>query len=69
MTRELSSWLDVRLVKYGLHWQNFPGNDALITAVKQWFITISAEFYNFSMYAVVYHWKKCVAKNCDYIET
>ena len=48
--------------------QHFPGNDAVIRAVKQWATSACADFYECAMQALVHRWRKCIANSGDYVE-
>jgi len=73
------SWLDCldlatsdyhlfRPMKDGLHGQNFPTNNAIIAAVKQWGTSTGIDFYECCMQAVAHCWQKCIANGGDCVE-
>jgi hypothetical protein len=55
-------------MKDGLRGQNFPSNDAVVRAVKQWATSAGADFYECGMQALVHRWRKCIANGGDYVE-
>jgi len=55
-------------MKDGLCGQHIPSNNAVIAAVKQWFISADADFYEHGMQALVYCWQKCTANGGDCVE-
>ncbi len=54
------------LMKDGLHRQHFPSSDAVITAVKQWVTSASADFYKCGVWALVYCWRKRPSNGGDH---
>jgi transposase len=56
------------LMKDGLRGQHFPHNDAIITAVRKWVASASADFYKRIMQALVHRWRKCIGNGGDYTE-
>jgi hypothetical protein len=48
--------------------QQFPDNDAVITAVRWWIASTGADFYERSMQTLVHHWQKCIASGGGYVE-
>jgi len=52
-------------MKDGLQGQQFPGNNTIIAAVKQWVASAYADFYEYGMQVLVNCWLKHIARDGD----
>jgi hypothetical protein len=48
--------------------QHFLDNDAVIAAVRKWVASAGADFYENSMRALVYRWRKYIPNGDDYVQ-
>ena len=65
---ELSDFNLIRLMKFGLHGQHFPTNNAIRAAMKQWVTSTGADIYECGMQFLVCHWQKCIANGGHYVK-
>jgi hypothetical protein len=55
-------------MKDGLRGQHFADNDAVTAAVRKWFASAGADFYECGIQTLVHRWQKCITNGGDYVE-